>query len=158
MPQWRIIQPSSEAEWSAYYGLRYSVLRAPWNQPKGSERASDDPQSIHGLLLNEQGEALAVGRIHTLSETEAQIRFMAVNPRHRRLGLGKAILQYLEAMAQRRNPELSTICLQARDSAVPFYISQGYTIKEKTFLLFETIQHYLMEKPIPQIRSSIKPS
>lgn len=157
MPEWRIIQPSNDAEWSAYFDLRYSVLRAPWKQVKGSEQAPDDHESLHGLLLDSQGEALAVGRIHALSDTEAQVRFMAVNPKHRRLGLGKAILQYLEALAQKKYPLLERICLQSRESAVPFYLSQGYTVKEKTFLLFDTIQHYLMEKPVLKIHSTIKP-
>lgn len=157
MPEWRIIQPSTDAEWSAYFDLRFSVLRAPWKQAKGSEQAPDDVESLHGLLLNSEGEALAVGRIHALSDTDAQVRFMAVNPKHRRLGLGKAILHYLEALAQRKYPLLERICLQARESAVPFYLSQGYTVKEKTFLLFDTIQHYLMEKPVVKIDKAIKP-
>jgi hypothetical protein len=38
--------------------------------------------------------------------------------------------------------------LQARDYAVPFYEKSGYKLKEKTFLLWNLIQHYLMEKSL----------
>ena len=36
--------------------------------------------------------------------------------------------------------------LQAREVAVDFYKSQGYQILEKSHVLFDHIQHYLMQK------------
>jgi predicted GNAT family N-acyltransferase len=42
----------------------------------------------------------------------------------------------------------SKIFLQARENAVPFYITMGFRVTEKTFLLFEKIQHFAMEKDL----------
>jgi hypothetical protein len=36
--------------------------------------------------------------------------------------------------------------LQARAVAVPFYLANGYGVEEKTFLLFDAVQHYRMSK------------
>jgi hypothetical protein len=38
--------------------------------------------------------------------------------------------------------------LQARENAVPFYLSIGYSIVEKSFLMWGLIQHFKMEKAI----------
>lgn len=151
MPQWKIIQPDTPEQWKAYYGLRFKVLRQPWGQPEGSEVASDDPESIHGMIYTNDGHVLAAGRIHQNALHQAQIRFMAVDPAWQGKGLGQAILTYLEMMAVKKYPHLKSICLQARENAVNFYVKNGYQIKEKTFLLFGEIQHYLMEKPVHSV-------
>jgi hypothetical protein len=38
--------------------------------------------------------------------------------------------------------------LQARENAVGFYKRCGYAVKEKSYLMWEVIQHYLMEKEL----------
>ena len=54
------------------------------------------------------------------------------------------ILNRLEEIAGKEGA--STVILQARDYAIPFYEKNGYTILEKSYLLFDTIQHYKMGK------------
>ena len=71
---------------------------------------------------------------------------MAVDDNQQGKGLGKMIVTALKLEAKKLN--LKTIELQARENAVEFYKSCGYTIKEKSFLLWGIIQHYLMEKTI----------
>ena len=44
--------------------------------------------------------------------------------------------------------QLNVVILQARQDAVPFYEHHGYNVVEKTFLLFDEIQHYLMRKEL----------
>ena len=146
MPEWSVIQPVSEQEWDAYYTLRYDVLRAPWNQDRGTELAGDDPAAIHGMILDDTGSALAVGRIHKTAEGRGQIRFMAVRPDFQGRGLGKAMLRYIEHIGKKSFGPFKSIQLQAREEAVKFYIANGYSVREKTFLLFDNIQHYLMVK------------
>jgi N-acetylglutamate synthase-like GNAT family acetyltransferase len=75
-----------------------------------------------------------------------QIRFMAVEDGQQGKGLGKKIVEFLEIKA--KELQLTKIELQARENAVKFYESMGYTIKERSFLLWGQIQHYLMEKTI----------
>jgi N-acetylglutamate synthase-like GNAT family acetyltransferase len=136
-------EPRSATEWTAYYELRWRILRAPW-QPQGPDRDASDDTSIHRLVCSEPGQVLAVGRLHRVDATTGQIRFMAVDTAQQRKGYGALLLKALEQAA--RGLGLSRVILQARENAVPFYRNQGYQVQEKTFLLFDEIQHYLMSK------------
>lgn len=148
MADWLLIPPSSPEHWVAYYQLRYEVLRQPWGQLKGSELADDDAISLHGMIADNKGDALAVGRIHMTAEDQAQVRFMAVKTTMHGLGLGKRLLHYLEHRAQKEHPALVQILLHARENAVPFYEKQGYQVIDKSYILFDSIQHYLMVKSL----------
>jgi ribosomal protein S18 acetylase RimI-like enzyme len=61
-------------------------------------------------------------------------------------GLGKQLMNYLEAKAKEQG--LSKIVLEARENAVPFYENLGYRITKESYLLFGAIQHYTMEKSL----------
>lgn len=135
--------PHTVQEWQRYYDLRWRVLRAPW-QAAGPAREPDDASSIHRMLCMDDGEVLAVGRLHQVDEHTGQIRFMAVASGRERRGYGSQLLQSLEQAA--RDIALDRVILQAREYAVPFYEHHGYERVEKTFLLFDEIQHYLMRK------------
>lgn len=138
-------EPRDENEWSAYYALRWRILRAPW-QPGGPDRDPTDDSSIHRMVCDEQDRVVAVGRLHRVDDKSAQIRFMAVDTGQQRKGYGSLLLQGLEQAA--RDLGLHSIVLQARENAVPFYERHGYRVREKTFLLFDEIQHYLMDKQL----------
>jgi N-acetylglutamate synthase-like GNAT family acetyltransferase len=124
--------------------LRYKILRKPWNQ--SAETATDNIEtiSINAYIENEKKEVVACGRLQENPNKVGQIRFMAVDDNQQGKGLGKMIVSALESEAKKL--QLSSIELQARENAVEFYKSCGYTVKEKTFLLWGLIQHYLMEK------------
>jgi len=126
--------------------LRYKILRKPWNQ--SAETATDnlEPISINAYIENEKRMVVACGRLQENKDKIGQIRFMAVEDDQQGKGLGKMIVSALESEAKKL--QLHTIELQARDNAVEFYKSCGYSIKEKSFLLWGIIQHYLMEKKI----------
>jgi len=138
--------PESPADFEKYYQLRWEVLRAPWQQPRGSEKAADDASATHALLLNEKEEAIGVCRLHLQTPAEAQIRFMAIRPDYQGQGLGQKLLQYLEEKARAAGARFIT--LQARENAVQFYEKCNYTVLEKTHLLFGSIQHYKMLKEL----------
>jgi len=142
----RVIEPSSPRQLESIFALRYAVLRAPWNQPAGSERDDAEETSVHALIEDESGNCIATGRLQFNSAEEAQIRFMAVDVNYRGKKLGKIILEFLEDKARLRG--CRKIVLQARRNAVDFYKAQGYTLEEKTFLLFDAIQHYRMSKKL----------
>jgi GNAT superfamily N-acetyltransferase len=140
------ISPRSAAEWAAYYQLRYAVLRQPWQQPEGSERAADDaePATTHALILAPEGYAVGVGRLHPSGPGQGQVRFMAVHPAWQGQGVGRQVLHYLEAAAHRQH--LTELVLHARESAVPFYERQGYAVVAPSHTLFGRIPHFLMRK------------
>ena len=143
----KIIEPNSTAEFEQYYNLRYEVLRKPWLQPKGSEKDDGDKSSIHRMIIDESnGKAVAVGRLQFNTSEEAQIRYMAVSDNYQFKGYGNIIVKTLEDIALDKG--IRNIILQARENALKFYWKNGYEIIEKSYLLFDEIQHWLMVKKI----------
>jgi len=124
--------------------LRYKILRQPWNQPIETATDEKEADSINAYIENEKNEVIACGRLQENENKVGQIRFMAVSDDYQGKGLGKLILEFLEE--EGRKLQLKKIELQARDNALDFYKHCGYEMKEKTFLLWGIIQHYLMQK------------
>lgn len=148
MAEWRIIPPEQPDHWEKLYQLRYDVLRKPWDQPIGSERAEDDIIALHAIVLNASNEVIATCRAHKSGESQAQIRYMAVRPDMQKMGLGKAILTYIEKRASSSYAPLHQLILHARDHAVPFYVSHGYEVIGPSYTLFGNIQHIQMIKSL----------
>lgn len=125
--------------------LRYEVLRKPWEQPKNTASDSLEKEAINAFI-EVKGKLVACGRLQDNGYGIGQIRYMAVHSDFQGQGLGKLIVRELEKQAQLMG--LKRLELQARENAVEFYKSCGYAIKEKTFKLWNIIQHYLMVKDI----------
>ncbi len=142
----KIIQPKTEEEFKAYFKLRWKLLRAPWNQPEGSEIDEIEEQCFHLIAVDESGDIIGVARLQFNSETEAQIRYMAVARSHERQGVGRELINSLEKHAA--TTAHSMIVLDAREPAVRFYQKSGYQILEKSYLLFDEIQHFRMSKTL----------
>ena len=137
--------PKNEVEWEQYYDLRYRILRQPWNQPQGSERNEGDETGFH-FALYENEILKAIARLDINDEKSAQVRFMAVETEIQRKGYGKQVMLAIENYCKTKN--ISEIILHAREIAIPFYESLGYQLVEKSHLLFNEIQHFLMTKKI----------
>src|SRR5262245_51814412 len=84
--------PQTGSEWDAYYDLRWRVLREPWDQPRGSEKDDLEDESEHVMIVGADSFPLAVGRLHFNTPSEAQVRFMAVEPRAQGHGFGGRVL------------------------------------------------------------------
>ncbi|MBO3269979.1 GNAT family N-acetyltransferase [Hymenobacter defluvii] len=145
-----VSSPRTADDFAAYYQLRYTVLRAPWQQPPGSERApdDDDPTTLHALLRypTPNGPVVAVGRVHPSAPGQAQVRFMAVDPAYQGRGLGRQVLAFLEAGARQQG--LTECILHARATAVPFYEAAGYAVVAPSHTLFGNVPHFLMRKAL----------
>ena len=98
------------------------------------------------MIIDDNAIAIAVGRLHFNSDIESQIRYMGVHPNFRRDGFGTILLDELEKLSLDTNHK--KIVLQSRESAINFYLSNGYKIEKKTHLLFNSIQHFLMSKEL----------
>jgi len=125
--------------------LRYEVLRQPWNQSRESATDLQESECVNAFIEH-QTIIIACGRLQQNAPGIGQVRYMAVKEAYQGQGLGKLILMNLEKSALKLN--LHTIELQARENAVPFYKSLGYVIEEKTFKLWDIIQHYRMIKTL----------
>jgi len=142
--KYRLIIPKSESELQLYYKLRYEILRKAWGQPESSTRDEWEDKSLHVLMIDENGKGVATGRLQFNSETEAQIRSMAVAEEVRGKGLGTQILKFLEENA--REKKMRKLTLDARDNAVDFYKKNGYIVEGDSYTLFDIIPHFRMGK------------
>jgi len=143
-------RPTSAADWDAYYELRWRVLRAPWEQPRGSERDPTDASAYHLCAKYSDGRLLGCGRLHLNAPEEAQIRYMAVDPAAERRGVGRLLLTGLEAEAARLGCRIVT--LNSRSSAQTFYERHGYSVNGPAPTLFGVIPHVRMSKELVSVR------
>ena len=138
--------PVTEQDFEAYFDLRWRILRAPWSQPRGSERDEYEPRAEHLYARDADGRVVGVGRLHRIDSTTAQIRFMAVEENMRRSGIGSAILNRLEQLAADRG--VHRIVVNARDDVVGFYLGRGYVDAGDGPVLFGAIKHRAMKKSL----------
>ena len=141
-----ITQPKIPEEFEKYYNLRWRILRAPWNQPKGSEKDDKEEMAIHVMVCESEGIPIGIGRVHFNAEDEAQIRYMAVEEDQRGKGIGALVLVELETRAKGKGAKF--IMLNARETAVKFYEKHGYKIVKQAHTLFGSIPHYEMRKEL----------
>ena len=137
--------PRTDAEWEAYRDLRWRVLRAPWGQPRAADVDEDIP-TVHALITDDRGRAVAAGRLLVKSPVEAQVRSMATAEDMRGQGLGRRIMEYLEQAA--RDAGVASIVLHARLDAVPFYARLGYKPTGPGPTLYGCIPHTAMRKQL----------
>lgn len=141
-----ITQPLTQEEFEEYYFLRWEILRKPWGQPLGSELDELEDEAVHLMAIDEQSNVIGVCRLHFIDEIKGQIRFMAVKDGMHGKGIGELLLDKAEETAKATGRQL--IFLQSRENAVGFYQRHGYKIIEKTFRLYDVIQHFSMEKQL----------
>jgi predicted GNAT family N-acyltransferase len=129
--QIRIENVTDEAGLRQALAIREVVFIEEQHVPESVERDAEDERAFHVLCLD-GGHAIGTGRLVELSApppTESgrwgQIGRMAVLQSHRRHGVGKTILDALEAEAMRRG--LDGILLHAQVHAHDFYVRAGYT-------------------------------
>lgn len=136
---------NSKSELKNIIDLRYKILREPWQQAYETSSDELEETSINAYItLNEK--VVACGRLQNNGGGIGQIRYMSVDHNQQGKGLGKLILKKLEDQAIKLG--LDTIELQARENALEFYKTNNYTIVEKSFKLWDIIQHYKMIKQL----------
>lgn len=155
-----ISQPVTKEEFKQYYHLRWKMLRAPWGQAEGTEKDAIEDQCFHLIATNSRSDSLnhastnkidgvkviGVARLQFNSAIEAQIRYMTVDRSFVHNGIGRELVNAIEQRAIQTSHK--KIVLDARESAVGFYQKLGYQITEKSYLLFDLIQHYRMIKTL----------
>lgn len=149
--------PKTADEFSQYYQLRWKILRQPWQQPLGSEQDGQEQYAIHRMILDQQSNVLAVGRLEKVTDAQGQIRYMAVDDNMQGQGLGQQIISGLEQQATILG--MTEIVLNAREQAIGFYQKLGYENKGYSHTLFDEVKHYRMVKRIKvHAQHKIKPA
>ncbi len=138
--------PKTAGEFSQYYQLRWQILRKPWHQVLGSEQDELEKYSIHRMVIDEDDNVLAVGRLEKGLGQQGQIRYMAVDDKAQGQGLGQQIISELEIQANRLG--MKEVCLNARDNALGFYQKLGYDNQGYSHTLFDEVKHYRMIKTL----------
>ena len=139
-------RPQTEIELQQYFDLRWRILRAPWQQPRGSERDEYENMAIHAMAIDSLDKVIGVARLHQTDKTTAQIRYMAVEASLQNRGIGKALLHYLEEQAIAL--DVGLIELNARENCVGFYIKHDYHITGPGHVLYGEINHQKMQKQL----------
>lgn len=146
IPALRLVEPASPEQLELYYDLRWRILRAPWKQLRGSEKDIMEENSYHLMVVDSSNQVIGVGRLHLNTPQQAQIRFMAVETRQQRLGIGKMLLLALEEKAIEWGVE--EIVFDARANIAGFYKRYGYETLAPGHTLFDSVHHYKMHKYI----------
>lgn len=146
LPALTPVEPSSAEQLEKYYDLRWRILRAPWKQARGTEQDEREDDSYHLMVVDTEGQVIGVARLHLNTPQQAQIRYMAVETRQQRQGIGKMLLLALEEKARLWGVE--EIIFDARANIAGFYKRFGYTTLAPGHTLFNSVHHYKMGKRI----------
>lgn len=116
-------------EYDAEVMLRRRVLRWPLGREYSEDDLAQEASDVHivGFLGN---EPVACALLTDL-EGVAKMRQVAVDAPHQGQGLGKQLVDAFEAEARARG--YREVVLNARETAVPFYISCGYSLEGEPF-------------------------
>jgi len=125
MPNYLLKSPENKDEWERYLLFRWEMLRKPLGMSMDSLADSIEEESFHLMGIDEEGNVIASGRVHFNTLDEAQIRYMAVDDNFKRQGIGSEIVTELERYALSK--KAVTITLNARENAISFYLSLGYS-------------------------------
>ncbi len=142
----RLVTPVSEQDFQQLYQLRWQQLRQPWGQLQGSEQDELEAQAHHRMLVNDNGQVLATGRLHSLDDGTGQICYMAVADGAQGQGLGTRMLAALETLAASLG--LTALALNAREQALGFYLGKGYRQGDQAHTLYGSIRHWQMHKSL----------
>jgi ribosomal protein S18 acetylase RimI-like enzyme len=122
-----IKKPTTRDDFKAYYAVRYKVLREPWGHPKGTEKDDYEPISEHFMAMDEQtGEVLAVVKLYEKAPGIGYISHLAVASEHQHQGIGRLLVQAVEARARARG--FHSVGAMARVTATAFFEKHGYRV------------------------------
>jgi predicted GNAT family N-acyltransferase len=124
--------------------LRYDVLRKPLGLHFTAEQLSVEEKEYHIAYL-ENGEVLGILLLVPKENGVIKMRQVAVAEKMQGKGIGQLMVQFSESFAREKG--FTTMDLNARKTAVPFYLKMNYTQVGDEFTEV-TIPHYRMVKQL----------
>ncbi len=122
--------------------LRQKVLRTPLGMTLDPAQLAKEGGDVHFVAV-EGSEVVGCLILTALPSGEAKMRAVAVEPARQGEGIGRRMVEAFEAYC--RGHGFGEIVLNARDTAVPFYESLGYSIEGEGFVEV-TVPHHMMRK------------
>jgi predicted GNAT family N-acyltransferase len=111
--------------------LRYRVLREPLGLQFNPEDLEKEFADFHIAAFHNQQVVGILLLLPALDSKAIKMRQVAVDFEYQNLGVGKKMVQFAEVFALQKGFE--SMVLHARETAVPFYLSAGYTISGEPF-------------------------
>lgn len=135
--------PQTETELERYYQFRWEMLRKLFHQPRGSDRDAWDTMAHHQMVVDEEGDIVAIGRLYISPDDEASIHFMAVHPSVQGKGLGTLIAMALESVA--RQGGVKPVTCSARKDTVEFFARLGFSNEGEIIVPQVTLVHHFFD-------------
>jgi len=140
-----IKQATKANEIAAIKTLRTSVFIDEQGVSPDLESDDLDLDAYHAIASMKES-TVGTGRLVSREDGSALIGRMAVEISHRRCGVGRRILLFLESYAVEIGA--SEITVHSQSHAVGFYMKNGYSVEGDPFEE-AGIQHVIMRKPLP---------
>lgn len=121
--------------------LRYHILRKPLGLTFTEQDLLGEEQQVHIAAVSEN-QVLAVLLLKP-NNTILKMRQVAVQNAFQGKGIGKALVSFSEQWAKANG--YAQIQLHARDTAIPFYLSLGYTLQGDGFTEVGIPHHYMFK-------------
>ena len=137
--------PLNSDEFEKYDLFRWRILRKPIGKSIDSLKDEYENSSYHLIGVSDK-KVIACGRLHFNTDSEAQIRYMAVSNNLQGMGIGREIIGHLEKYALEKNAK--KIVLNSRDHVIKFYEKSGYQVVRKFYGSDTNIPHTTMMKKL----------
>jgi GNAT superfamily N-acetyltransferase len=129
--------------------LRWAVLRQGLPREEAVFAGDEDESTLHMAAFH-GGQAVGCATLHLsrLDDLPAwQLRGMAVRPDFQRRGVGRRLLEGLDALLARDGLTLRLWC-NAREPAVGFYRGMGWMVFSERFHIETAGPHFRMSRGI----------
>ncbi|MCA9514361.1 MAG: GNAT family N-acetyltransferase [Myxococcales bacterium] len=131
MDDLRLLTDLDAAALARAFALRHAVFVVEQRVPLDLERDDNDATARHVLVEDGGGQALGTGRVRLVAPALAKVERVAVAGAARGLGVGRRVMDALEAEAARLGAR--EVTLAAQESAIPFYVALGYVAEGERF-------------------------
>jgi predicted GNAT family N-acyltransferase len=129
------------AEYKSAVSLRERILRAPFGLCfSGAELLAEES---HIQIVGLNGTEIIATTVLVPEDQHCKIQRVAVKEDLVNTGIGSKMMAFCEGYAKKRG--FKTIYCHARDSAVTFYLKNGY-VAEGNYFEEDTIPHLKMRK------------
>lgn len=139
----RVVEHGS-ADYHRTVALRFEILRRPLGLTFDPEQLAAEDRELH-LAVFAEDELMACLVLTPLADGQIKMRQVAVQAGQQGQGLGRKLVEFSEVVARERG--FTRMVLNARDTAVPFYLRLGYAIEGEPFEEV-TIPHRHMAKDL----------
>jgi predicted GNAT family N-acyltransferase len=143
-----VVQPQQEKLIKEIINLRYKILREPLGLSFSDDELLLESINNYFLAISDiESQDLIGTLLLQIADDPSQLKMrqVAIRPDLQRMGYGRLLVQFSEDFA--KSIKIKRLVLHARKSAIPFYVSLGYSFKDECFIEVG-IEHYYMWKDI----------